>query len=287
VVFAKQTAAACCCSSLQLQQGWSADDEARVAAGTGCDNPVLIQQQLAAAGGDVDAAIEAIIEILAAEEEPDSTETSKAPATALLDATVAGTSSVGSSAGDQQQQATVKAELLASGEQHTDRSSVAEAAVDADTGNVSARCQRSGDGEEASGAVATTQAAPAASISVAGQPEDTAAAINTGTSSSSNSPAASAVAAQQDVAAAATAAGGGGHSKAVKLKGGSKLKHAKGAAAGAAADKRPSRNKPCPCGSGRKHKNCCELKGSSSSASSSKQQEAAAGLPMQLATLHI
>ncbi|WIA18597.1 hypothetical protein OEZ85_010037 [Tetradesmus obliquus] len=57
----------------QLQTSWSAADEDRVAAGTGCDNPALIQQQLAAAGGDVDAAIEAVIEILAAEGEPSST----------------------------------------------------------------------------------------------------------------------------------------------------------------------------------------------------------------------
>lgn len=74
------------------------------------------------------------------------------------------------------------------------------------------------------------------------------------------------------------------HSKGVKLKG-SKLKQAKPGAA--AADKRPSRNKPCPCGSGRKHKNCCELKGASSTAPGSKQQGAAVGLPVQLATLHI
>ncbi|KAF6262774.1 hypothetical protein COO60DRAFT_1699091 [Scenedesmus sp. NREL 46B-D3] len=58
----------------ELHSSWSAADERRVAEGTACDNPALVKQQLAAAGGDVDAAIEAIIEILAAEDEPAATE---------------------------------------------------------------------------------------------------------------------------------------------------------------------------------------------------------------------
>jgi hypothetical protein len=52
----------------QAQAAWSAADEQLVAAGTGCDNVLLVRQQLAKAGADVAAAIEAVIDILATEE---------------------------------------------------------------------------------------------------------------------------------------------------------------------------------------------------------------------------
>jgi hypothetical protein len=56
------------------------------------------------------------------------------------------------------------------------------------------------------------------------------------------------------------------------------------------ADKGPSRNKACPCGSGRKHKNCCGAGGGGHKAAAVKPAAAAAAgdtLPAALGTLHI
>jgi hypothetical protein len=60
---------------------------------------------------------------------------------------------------------------------------------------------------------------------------------------------------------------GAGSSKKQKGLKGHKLKGNSGSSAAAAAgssrrgvDRAPSRNKPCPCGSGRKHKVCCGAK---------------------------
>jgi hypothetical protein len=55
------------------------------------------------------------------------------------------------------------------------------------------------------------------------------------------------------------------------------------------ADKAPSRNKACPCGSGRKHKVCCGAGRGGAAAGQQQQQPSAATeqLSVQLATLHI
>jgi hypothetical protein len=255
---------------VQLQTSWSAADEDRVAAGTGCDTAALIKQQLAAAGGDVDAAVEAIIEILAAEEEPPSTAgEAVAPAVAVavaLTDTTAAASSTAIAVGDEQQQA-----ATAGGDP-------GEAAGGVATNSTPA------EGEQDS-IDATTPAAATADAVTGGSTYAQHAEERTAADVGARSHPAALPSTRQHAAVAASGPGG---SRGVKLKGGSKLKHAKaGGTAGGDSDKRPSRNKPCPCGSGRKHKNCCELKGSSSAKPSSQELQAGDGLPVQLATLHI
>jgi hypothetical protein len=49
----------------QERATWSPADEARVAANTGCDSPALVQRALREAGGDVDAAIERVVAVMA------------------------------------------------------------------------------------------------------------------------------------------------------------------------------------------------------------------------------
>jgi hypothetical protein len=54
--------------------------------------------------------------------------------------------------------------------------------------------------------------------------------------------------------------------------------------------KAPSRNKACPCGSGRKHKKCCGGAGGTGNGACGKAAAAAAvadSLPAALGTLHI
>eukprot|EP00882_Tetradesmus_deserticola_P015984 GHRQ01017049.1.p1 GENE.GHRQ01017049.1~~GHRQ01017049.1.p1 ORF type:complete len:462 (+),score=221.66 GHRQ01017049.1:319-1704(+) len=263
----------------ELQSSWSLADEARVAAGTACDNPALIKQQLAAAGGDVDAAIEAIIEILGAEDEPASTEVVAAapPAAPAVEVQAAGGTGV-----------VVEDELgeaAAAGDSQHVAGSPGGAAAVAHMPSALAEGQHISDShaEEPPAAAAAT-AEDVTGSSKAGQVADIPAAAATSAISSQT--------ALQTSAQHAAAAGSGGHGKAAKPIAGIKLKHAKGGAAvgGAAdggSDKRPSRNKCCPCGSGRKHKNCCGLKSTGSGKTTSQERQTVDGLPAQLLTLHI
>jgi hypothetical protein len=251
-----------------------------VAAGTGCDNPALIQQQLAAAGGDVDAAIEAVIEILAAQEEPAgpaAAAEAPAPAVAVAVASTDETAAAGSieiAVGCEQQQA-------AAGDLEEAAVSPSLAASEVVTNGTPDQGNQCSSIHEAVPAAATAEVVTGSSTDAqSALSADASAAAATAISSDAAAPQST----RQHASAAATAAGA---SKGVRLKGGSKLKHGKGCAAGGDGDKRPSRNKPCPCGSGRKHKNCCELKSSGSAKPSGQEVQAGGGLPVQLATLHI
>ncbi len=55
----------------QVHAIWGVRESAQVAQNTGCDNPALIDKALAKAGGNVDAAIERVIEWMAGEGEED------------------------------------------------------------------------------------------------------------------------------------------------------------------------------------------------------------------------
>eukprot|EP00879_Flechtneria_rotunda_P028697 GHRR01030908.1.p1 GENE.GHRR01030908.1~~GHRR01030908.1.p1 ORF type:complete len:293 (+),score=142.22 GHRR01030908.1:1240-2118(+) len=288
----------CLVAQSQLQDHWSAADEARVAAGTGCDDPVLIKHQLAAVNGDVDAAIETIVEILVNED-------TASAAVAQHD---------GSGNGSNEADAAVGTAPQSAGNGHV--------APGADSSNA-------GDGsisqEHASSPVGNAQEfwtdGPVANVSVVGavQHADTSIIIRVGSTTQhaaatqfadSSTPAETEAAAIGDpieAAAAIAAQHTNGTSassvvpsnspvsdhikqnrqrKGVKLKvqaSGINTKQQGSSSKPVHADKRPSRNKGCPCGSGRRYKHCCALK----STSSANSKTAAIAAAVQLETLHI
>lgn len=272
-----------------------------MAAGTGCDNPALIKQQLAAAHGDVDAAIEAVIEILAAEDasDPLGGEPAAAGVGSRQDSSNGAASAPAAYIEQQEQQAGgVRAgQVQRSSDCVGNDRPGAEAAGRAGAGAGAAAVEEDEAEAEPAGRDAASMVHDQSSSSCMGQAgiapaAEAAEAVATradarhSTSSSSSSHQAPFTGSSSSSSSSAKQAAKP-HSKGVKLKGGSGRLRCAGHAHACAeeSDKRPSRNKPCPCGSGRKHKNCCGL--NSSACSSSSKPAPADGLPVQLATLHI
>lgn len=281
-----------CWCLLQAQQCRSAADEKLVSEGTGCDNPVLIQQQLQRTGGDVDAAIEAVIEIMAGEEYVDAegpvaADTTEAAAGAdAAVAAVAGAAAeeeAGQAEGEGQGQHTGPTESVGSaaeGDARASLSSPAEqqpqpaddaAATTADAGPQQQQQHEQQQGQEEQQQQQGTPD-PTAPGQLQQQQEE---------AQHAPCPPAAAVADGSSKASSKKAKG-------VRLKSGSSAVSSRRSAAAAADSKPPSRNKACPCGSGRKHKNCCGAGGHKTGA---KQTAAAAAgmdaLPAALGTLHI
>jgi hypothetical protein len=243
----------------QERATWTAADEARVASSTGCDNPGLVAKALWECG-DVDAAIEFVIGVMAGEEEETegggeerSEQAAAEPSPRLVAAEVAAAGVEGTS-GQQQR------------EQQQQPSQPADAAA------VGAAPQKP-EVEDSSGAISAGSSLPAD----AGNPPERAADAGSGSEG------------EQESAAAAGAA-----LKPKAAKGGKRgVSVGSSASVVTGASKKPPRNKPCGCGSGKKYKSCCGVAAAAAERRGralAREGAAAAsesGLPTLLATLHI
>lgn len=238
---------------------WTAADEARVAANTGCDSPALVQHALKEAAGDVDAAIERVIEAMARDGGNGDTDDCEGRQAAR-----AGSGSEDGHDARQQQTQQQQAEGSAEADQPP---SIPKG---------SNMCKVASDEPGVGVAAGFASQEEAASGS-----EDDRQHAGHGTSSSGDANAA------PDAKAAEPAACGKARQK-------GKKGVAVGPSSSSAAAKKPPRNKACPCGSGRKWKSCCGVATAAKERRLRALKEAApaaldpdGALPIVLATLHI
>ncbi|KAG2496057.1 hypothetical protein HYH03_005976 [Edaphochlamys debaryana] len=216
---------------------WDERDERQVAASTACTDTGLVRKALEDAGGDVDLAIEKVIEALAA-----------APAT---EADAAGGEGVSAAA------------------------TVAGAGSAGTTGADGGGARKDGEASPSVGAgtAGPTAGDPAASASAGTEP--TVAGGGGASTGTAAAPAPASDPKPPSVPAATPAAGTGDDvagGAGPRKKGVAVRKAGAAAGAGAGSASAPSNNKPCPCGSRKKYKACC-----GAAAAAAGRRKAAAG----------
>jgi len=253
----------------QERATWTAADEARVAANTGCDNAALVQRSLRECRGDVDAAIERVIEVMGGDEETEMAPVGAQAAAGLevqsreeqqeLQRTREAAAEVGASSSAEDQDAAAALSPDASPQPVSSSSAAADVESSVDPISSSTTTLQPTD-DLASGEASVSVTIPAA----------------TGTGAS---------------AAAAT----GSKLKAAKFSGAAKRGVSVGGSTSVVTglSTKPSRNKPCPCKSSKKYKSCCGVAVAAAERKQRALQEAGAaaaeggGVPSLLATLHI
>ncbi|KAG2430861.1 hypothetical protein HXX76_009835 [Chlamydomonas incerta] len=265
---------------------WDERDAARVAASTACRDWGLVRRALQAAAGDVEAAIEKVIEMLAeqVEAEEGEEEGERPQGTAEQEAGEAGrgaqagggegASGPGAGGGDE---AKVEAEAKAVGAARQAPAGSADAPEAASGRGGAAAAEAVGSLTAVAEVGATGQSPPEARVpstalretdatagSPASQPPATAAAA--AATAPGPGAATAATASSSTAAAAADANGGGAGSTAGEAKGVARKVEARrrgivlgssSSGSSAAASSAPANNKRCPCGSSKKYKACC------------------------------
>ncbi|KAI8477500.1 MAG: hypothetical protein J3K34DRAFT_515825 [Monoraphidium minutum] len=240
----------------QERTAWTPADEARVAANTGCDSPALVQRALREAGGDVDSALERVIEVMAGGGDE------------------GGGDGDGGGGGDG-----------CGGSGDVGGGSGGGEGSDAAVGS-----RAEGDSERES----RQQARQGASGSSQGEQQQEEQEQQQQQEEQQQGEQQQQQQQQQQQAELASGDGKGGGAKGgAKGKGGKAKRGVEVGPSGPGIGKKPARNKTCPCGSGKKWKGCC---GAAAAAAERRQRalqgEAAdaaqgGGVPAMLATLHI